>query len=265
MGRTKKVLEVLPLHQFRGTKAEQLRSLYDQWYGCQKCDLHQHRSGPDIVFADGNPDSGILIIGEAPGEQEDKTGIPFFGPAGGLLNQLLAQTSADPQIREKHKALGRARSNKASDEFQEEMLTWRQQEFFMTNVVGCRPPENATPNDIQVKGCWERLYNLIYIVDPVLIITAGKTALEALAKKKMEITKLRGQLLEAKIPGRLGEVSYPVMPVFHPSYLLRKADWNTKGGDYDKTLADLRKGFQIVDNIRNASYGMPIPDRGGHE
>lgn len=259
---TKKEEIVTPLPVFQGDKKEQLQQLYSLWYGCAKCILVETREGQDIVFGEGNPDAKIMIIGEGPGEEEERTGIPFVGPSGHLLNQMLALVSDNDSIKELSTWFDKAARTKANvAKFHEEVIKWRNDEFFITNVVSCRPPENRSPTNPEVKACFDRLRMMVHIVDPMLIISVGKTALEALLHRQSEITTKRGQLHEIEIHGRMGKVKYPVMPILHPSYLLRKADWKNRDGDYVKTTKDLYKAVRLKDELMLHYYGVPIPER----
>jgi len=266
-GRPKAEAAPVTLQIFQGTKDQQLHSLYDQWYGCLKCNLglERQKAGKpdDIVFGEGNPDAHILIIGEAPGEEEENTSLPFVGPSGGLLNQMLAMTAADEDVQAEYTTFIKApKSSMATKRFQTYISDWRYKEFFITNVVSCRPPDNRTPTPVEVHSCWDRLMNIIYIVDPLLIIAVGRTALAAVLKKKeAEITKYRGRLIDVHYDGLFGLATYPVMPILHPSYLLRVADWKQKDGFYEKTVGDIRTAMQTVDFLRNQHFGTPIPRR----
>jgi len=252
----------LPLGIFSGDKAQQLQELYSQWENCMACPLHQQREH-GIVFADGNPDADVMIIGEAPGEVEDQTGIPFVGDSGRLMNKLIAMTSDDSGIQELwkwFKPMKRA-SRQAETHFHEKMFEYRREQFFVTNIVACRPEDNVTPVAAWAKACWERVRNLIYIVDPILIISSGKVALETLTGKKMEITKKHGQIFEVEIRGNIAPIIYPVMATFHPAYLLRVADWNRKEGAWTSTIDEWRSAMTIVDVIRYQHFGTPMPIR----
>lgn len=203
-----------------------------------------------------------MLVGEAPGEEEERTGIPFYGPSGQLLNQMLALVSDDPGIQELSAWYDKApRTKENVRRFHTGVHEWRQKEFFITNVVCCRPPENRQPTNPEIKGCSERLRAMINIVDPLVIITIGKTALEALVHKVTEITQKRGQLHEIETKGRVIPVKYPVMPILHPSYLLRKADWKVKDGDYSKTVKDLYKAMRLKDELLFHYFGTPVPHR----
>src|SRR5258708_1267781 len=95
----KEVIKI-SLHIYEGNRLEQLNSLYEEWKGCTRCPLGSTRKHEEIVFGDGNPESKVLIVGEAPGEEEENTGLPFVGQSGRLLNQILARTSNDSGIQE---------------------------------------------------------------------------------------------------------------------------------------------------------------------
>lgn len=264
-GRPKKVAHVeAPLQNFEGTKREQLRQLYAQWDTCQRCPLAQVRETQEIVFANGNPESAIMIVGEAPGQEEQQHGIPFVGESGKLLNQILASVSDDPEIQKLwtwYNTVNHTKEN--SLEFHEQVFAWRDRTFFLTNVVGCRPPDNRNPIPPEIRPCWERLHNLIYIVQPKLIFAMGKVAYQTITKSKKGITDARGNFHDAFVTGKVRDkVTFSVMPVFHPSYLLRKADWNQKvGGDFRQTKHDFYEGLTTVDALLNKEYSTPIPHR----
>lgn len=265
-----KKLEILaPLYNFQGTKQEQLLQVYNQWYDCKRCLLHTFRCNPngdplpDIVFGEGNPDAKIMIVGEAPGEEEQATSYPFYGPAGRLLDMILGRVSDNPGIQELYEWFKKVRHTKENQEhFHDQLRQWRHDEFFITNAVSCRPLDNRPPTPNELAACWERLCNIIYVVDPWLIIASGRTALEALTHKKNEITKKRGTLFEVNITGRVVPTyKVPVMATLHPSYLMRLADWNSKNGMYMQTLRDYMEAMRIVDNRKFRDLGIPIPHR----
>jgi uracil-DNA glycosylase len=167
---------------------------------CQGCTLACSRT--QTVFADGNPTAPLMIIGEAPGQQEDETGKPFVGRAGKLLTQLMAQVGI----------------NRATD-------------VYIANILKCRPPNNRKPLAEEVTACFPFLVQQIQLVQPKLLILAGSTAVEGVLGLKTPISKLRGQLIDTPF-------GMPAMPIFHPSYLLRNpnpAPEKPKG----LTLADL--------------------------
>jgi uracil-DNA glycosylase len=270
-GRLKRIEFSTHLQTVQGSKREQLQALYNDWYGCKRCNLCNLKTDPEsleIVFGEGNPDTAdIVIVGEGPGEEEEATSVPFVGNSGQLLNQVIAATSDDQQVRSLYSQYCQiprigSRGREANDHFHRQMVEWRYNLFFITNAVACRPPENRTPTADEIKTCWERVWNIIYIIDPLAIIACGNSALSAVMQKsQVKITHMRGNIYDVEFVGRVGKVIYPVVPTFHPSYLLRKADWKVKGGDWDKTIEDWRKALRVVDFLRNKHYGTPIPRR----
>lgn len=160
-----------------------LEGLAELAASCQRCRLGATRT--KSVFSDGSPKSPIMLIGEGPGQQEDETGIPFVGKAGQLLTQILASVNID-----------------------------RQKDIYICNTVKCRPPGNRKPEPDEMEACSGYLEGQVHWVKPKLILLAGATAVQAVLKTKVGITKLRGQWYETSF-------GIPAMPIFHPSYLLR--------------------------------------------
>ena len=175
-------------------KEIQLSELKSKCNKCKACDLHKSRH--NVVFADGNPKTAkIVLIGEAPGENEDLQGIPFVGRAGKLLNEFLAQAGIS-----------------------------REKDIYIINTIKCRPPKNRVPTNVEKEACRAFLIKQIEIIDPEIILLCGTTALKSfrcvgrtLQPAKIPISKIRGEILETEINGK----HYKTMPVFHPSYLLR--------------------------------------------
>jgi len=161
---------------------------------CTACDLHKGRTCS--VFSDGMPHTPIVLIGEGPGQHEDETGIPFVGKAGQLLTQILASVGID-----------------------------RKQDIYICNVVKCRPPQNRAPLPEEMATCFPFLFGQLQLIQPKLILLAGATAVKAiLPEQKLGITKLRGQWFPA--PASLNLPNAEIMPIFHPSYLLRNQSRN---------------------------------------
>ena len=154
----------------------------------QNCNLKKNAS--KIVFADGNIQSPIMIIGEGPGQKEDELGKPFVGDAGNLLNKMLKAINIE---REK---------------------------IYITNVVNYRPPNNRKPEPSEVNRYSEYLKEHISIINPKILILMGSTAMEALLGSNKRISKERGQWKEVIIKQK----NYKTMVTFHPAYLLRKPD-----------------------------------------
>lgn len=165
------------------SKTEELNKVKAMCDKCFECELAKTRT--NVVFSDGNPDAKIVIIGEAPGKNEDETGKPFVGRAGKLLDEL----------------------------FLSQNLT-REKDFYICNTVKCRPPENRVPNDIERASCAGFLSKQLDILKPDIIILCGATALKGFLGDKVKISQVRGKWFT-----HLGRAK--IMPVFHPSYLLR--------------------------------------------
>jgi uracil-DNA glycosylase len=143
----------------------------------------------NTVFADGNPAAPVMIIGEAPGAEEDRTGRPFVGRAGQLLDRMLA-------------AIGLDRSG-----------------VLITNVIYWRPPGNRTPTAAEIASCQPFVLRHLALVRPNVLVLAGSTAAGALLPQAQGITRLRGRWFDLAIPGLDRPV--PTLPMFHPSFLLR--------------------------------------------
>jgi DNA polymerase len=150
---------------------------------CTRCRLHEGRT--QIVFGDGHPEAELMFVGEGPGEQEDLRGIPFCGRAGELLTSMI------------EKGLGIPRSS-----------------VYICNIVKCRPPGNRTPLGDEVAACRRFLDGQIEAVRPKVIVALGKPATSTLLGRDVAITKLRGTWQEYR--------AIPVMPTFHPAFLLRQ-------------------------------------------
>ena len=159
-----------------------LEVLKQEVLSCSKCPLHQTRN--NVVFGNGNPNAEIMLIAEAPGFYEDKSGIVFQGKSGELLDKILAASGFN-----------------------------RNEHIYISNIVKCRPPKNREPNDTEKTACLPYLYQQIEIIDPKIIILLGATALKGLINPYAKITQIRGQWIDWK--DRL------VMPTYHPSALLR--------------------------------------------
>lgn len=154
---------------------------------CQACSLCQGRTQP--VFGVGNEQAQWMIVGEAPGEQEDKQGEPFVGRAGQLLDRMLA-------------ALELTRAEAEST-----------RQVFIANVLKCRPPANRNPQPQEVAQCEPYLQRQIALVQPKVILAMGRFAVQSLLKSTEPIGKLRGRVHEV--------AGVPVIVTYHPAYLLR--------------------------------------------
>jgi uracil-DNA glycosylase len=150
---------------------------------CTKCALGATRT--NTVFSRGNPEAKLCFVGEAPGADEDAQGIPFVGRAGQLLDKMIQAMGLDPE-----------------------------KDVYVCNIIKCRPPENRRPLPEEATECIPYLHEQLAQIDPKVIVALGNTSVAALLGTKLGITKIRGswKLYRGKIP---------VMPTYHPSYLLR--------------------------------------------
>jgi uracil-DNA glycosylase family 4 len=163
--------------------ARELPVIQAEVAACTKCALHETRT--NTVFSRGNPDAKLCFVGEAPGADEDAQGLPFVGRAGQLLDKMIVAMGLDPA-----------------------------QDVYVCNIIKCRPPGNRRPEPEETATCIPYLHEQLAKVEPKVIVALGNTSVAALLGTKLGITKVRGswKLYRGKIP---------VMPTYHPSYLLR--------------------------------------------
>lgn len=184
-------------------RADTLAALEAAIAGFEGCALK--RTATNTVIADGNPAAPLMIIGEAPGADEDRLGRPFVGRAGQLLDRMLA-------------AIGLDRSG-----------------VLITNVIYWRPPGNRTPTADEIAACLPFVLRHIALVRPKILVLAGGTAARALLPPGPGITRLRGHWFDLAIPGLENPV--PTLPMFHPSFLLRAPERKREAW---RDLLDLR-------------------------
>ncbi len=190
--RSESVVEVQPS---RPTVRSDIASLgwdelRDRVKTCRACELHQTRT--QTVFGVGNHDADLMIIGEAPGADEDRQGEPFVGKAGQLLNAML-------------NAIGFSRDK-----------------VFIANILKCRPPGNRDPHLEEALNCEPFLQRQIDLVKPKVILALGRIAAQNLLKTDVPVGKLRGR------NDTIGEFRVPVIVTYHPAYLLRSPDQKGK-------------------------------------
>ena len=202
-----------------GNKTERLAQLSAPVLACAKCP-HLVTSRTQVVFGVGNPDAEIMFVGEAPGADEDMVGEPFVGKAGQLLTKII------------------------------ETMGLRRSDVFIANVLKCRPnmphgePGNRKPTPAEMDTCKPYLIQQIEIIQPRVIVGLGATAMEGLlGQEKVFITKLRGTWKEFQ--------GIPLMPTYHPSYLLRNQALSEKRNVWEDMLAVLeRLGKPITEKQR---------------
>jgi DNA polymerase len=167
--------------QSAGPESETLAEIRGEADGCRLCSLCGTRT--NVVFGTGNPRSRIVFVGEAPGRDEDLEGEPFVGEAGQLLTKII-------------QAMGFSR-----------------EEVYICNVLKCRPPENRNPLPREIEACQHYLLRQLKVIQPDVIVALGTFAAQALLATRQPISRLRGMFHDFH--------GIPLMPTFHPAYLLR--------------------------------------------
>ncbi len=166
-------------------RREGLVALLKEVRGCTRCPLHETRA--KAVFGAGNADADLIFVGEAPGAEEDRQGLPFVGRAGQLLNQMLA-------------GIGLSR-----------------EDVFIANVLKSRPPGNRDPQAVEIEACKPYLFEQVRLIEPRVVCTLGNFATKLLSGNQAGITRVRG----TPQVHRLGDREVFLMPLFHPAAALR--------------------------------------------
>ena len=167
-------------------KTVNLDSLKKSILNIRNCSLK--KSATNMVFSDGNPKSKIMLIGEAPGANEDEEGLPFVGRAGALLDKMLAAIDLD------------------------------RKKVYISNIINYRPPDNRRPTEEEVKRYLPFITKHIEIINPKILVLLGSTAMNALIGNEVVISKMRGKWIEKKF----GNCKASVIITFHPAFLMRQ-------------------------------------------
>ncbi|HEX3830626.1 MAG TPA: uracil-DNA glycosylase [Solirubrobacteraceae bacterium] len=165
-------------------RRELLKTVYEEARGCVACPLHQTRT--TVVFGSGNADADLMFIGEAPGANEDKLGLPFVGQAGKLLDKLLTEIGLD------------------------------RADVFIANTVKCRPPNNRDPHPHEIESCNGYLRRQVELIEPSVICTLGNFATKLLRADTTGISRLHGQE-EVRM---IGPRAVRLLPLYHPAAAL---------------------------------------------
>ena len=173
------------MSEARQERRERLVELYREASTCTLCPLSEGRT--NVVFGNGNADADLMFVGEAPGAEEDRQGLPFVGRAGGLLDELLG-------------GIGLSRDD-----------------VFVANVLKCRPPGNRDPQPAEIETCRPYLEQQIDLIEPRVIGTLGNFATKLLTQSNVGITRVRGTPQVHTLSGR----TLFVMPLLHPAAALR--------------------------------------------
>jgi DNA polymerase len=177
--------------------SETLEQIREDLGDCERCGLSGERQ--NIVFGEGSPRAKVVFVGEGPGAEEDRTGRPFVGRAGELLDKMIASVG------------------------------WRREDVYICNVVKCRPPGNRDPQNEEVAACRRFLERQLRSIRPRVIVTLGKPASSTLLGRPVAITKTRGLWQEWE--------GIPLMPTYHPAYLLRSYTRETRQAVWDDLRA----------------------------
>lgn len=189
---------------------KELEKVKEYCQNCQKCSLAKTRT--NVVFSDGKPNHKLMLIGEAPGFYEDQKGLPFVGKAGQLLDKIFASVELS-----------------------------REKDVYICNTIKCRPPDNRDPLLEEKEACREYLNAQLEILKPKIILLCGRIALSSMIDTTLGITKVRGKWFE-------GPNGAQMMPIFHPSYLLRN-DSREKGSPKWLMWQDIQEIKRVYDSL----------------
>jgi DNA polymerase len=167
------------------SSADDLATLFESSRECRKCRLSASRK--NFVFGEGNPSAGLLVIGEAPGAEEDATGRPFVGRSGQLLDKILLSVG------------------------------FERKDVYIGNIIKCRPPENRNPLDDEIEQCMPWLLGQLRIIRPKIILLLGKVAANTIIGNKLSMGAMRGKLIRWK--------EFDCIVTYHPAALLRNPGW----------------------------------------
>ncbi|MFQ5526803.1 MAG: uracil-DNA glycosylase [Thermoanaerobaculia bacterium] len=171
--------------------------------GCTQCRLSKARNS--VVFGSGNPDADLMFIGEGPGAEEDRQGLPFVGPAGELLTKIIRAIELD------------------------------REDVYIANVVKCRPPRNRDPEPDEAAACRGFLENQVELIQPKVIVALGRVAAQNLLDSSAPLGRLRGQWHSFQ--------GVPVRATYHPAALLRNASWKRPTWEDMQTVRDRLRGW----------------------
>ena len=190
-------------------KAENLERLKKSIDAIKNCSLKS--SATNIVFSDGNPKSKIMLVGEAPGSNEDQEGLPFVGRAGALLDKMLAS------------------------------INLNRKNVYISNIINYRPPENRRPTDEEVNRYMPFIKKHIEIINPKILVLLGSTAMNALIGNDIVISKARGKWIDKEF----GSCKTSVIITFHPAFLMRQPAQKKMAWIDLKMIRDKKAKFKI--------------------
>ncbi len=186
-------------------ESDSLDILYSKISDCMECELGKNRN--KFVFGDGNHHADIMVIGEAPGADEDEQGIPFIGRAGKLLTKML------------------------------EAIFFKREDIYIANICKCRPPGNRRPTTAEVDSCEPYLKKQIELIKPVFILSLGLTSVDTLLKKKHKMADIRGNIMDYH--------GSKMLVTYHPAALLRNPQWKKAAWEDLKKLRILYDNYLL--------------------
>ena len=189
----------------RESDSDPLTILSQEASNCQKCGLAQTRTS--VVFGSGRTDADLMFVGEAPGADEDRQGLPFVGAAGQLLTRMI-------------EAMGLTR-----------------EDVYIANIIKCRPPNNRDPKPEELAACQPYLAQQIDLIAPVVICTLGRFAAQTLLQTTESMGRLRGKIFDYQ--------GAKLVPTYHPAALLRNAQWKRPTWEDLKLVRKLYDGTEI--------------------
>lgn len=200
---------------------------------CQECPLATFRDQQKhkVVFGEGPADARVVFVGERPGELEGKTGRPMLGPIGRFFDKMLEKVGID------------------------------RKEVFITNAVMCYPPEGREATAQELKACKRWLNQVLYAIDPVLIMAMGAAAVDVLADLEGQVTHNYGQILLGEIPGELTPVKIPVGVLANPAFVRRQNDFGASSHAHWEMWA-LQNLMREADILSHEWFGDPLRERG---
>ena len=199
----------------REQRRDRLVEVYREASVCTKCPLSETRT--NVVFGSGDADANLMFVGEAPGAEEDRQGLPFVGRAGALLTQLL------------------------------EGIGMTREEVWITNVLRCRPPGNRDPQPVEIESCQPYTYRQVDLIEPRVVATLGNFATKLLTGSRVGITRVRGTPQLREIGGR----TVFLMPLLHPAAALRTPSL------VDTLREDFAKLPELIDGPLPDGAGSP--------
>ena len=203
-------------------RREQLKAVYDEAKDCTRCALHETRT--TVVFGAGNADAALMFVGEAPGANEDRMGLPFVGQAGKLLDKLLGE-------------IGLERGD-----------------VFIANVLKCRPPDNRDPQPREIESCQDYLRRQVDLIEPTVICTLGNFSTKLLRGDPTGISRLHGQD-EVRV---IGSRAVRLYPLYHPAAALYTPSMlETLRADFERLPGLLELG---PPEQPPAAESLPAPD-----